>query len=92
MRVANVLDAFSLHPTTKKDTRVGDWAAANNVEVAHTSTYSPWLNPIEAQFTALRCFSLNGTDHASLKQQGNRATGQQGNTIRRHLTWRKAQP
>lgn len=25
---------------------------------------------IEAQFTALRCFTLNGTDHATTKEQG----------------------
>jgi hypothetical protein len=38
--------------TTTRDTRVGDWAAANNVEFAHTPTNSSWLNRIEAQFTA----------------------------------------
>lgn len=33
-----MLDNFSPHLTTKKDTRVGDWAAANNVEPAYTPT------------------------------------------------------
>ncbi|MCX5316418.1 hypothetical protein OHA03_37745 [Streptomyces sp. NBC_00154] len=36
VRIAIVLDNFSPHLTTKKDTRVGDWAAANNVEFAYT--------------------------------------------------------
>ncbi|UQA91573.1 hypothetical protein K9S39_06585 [Streptomyces halobius] len=48
----------------------GDWAAANNVEFAYTPTNSSWLNRIEAQFTALRYFTLDGTDHASHKEQG----------------------
>ncbi|GAA0691017.1 hypothetical protein GCM10009548_73570 [Streptomyces malaysiensis subsp. malaysiensis] len=34
MRIAIVLDGFSPHLTTKKDTRVGARAAANNVEFA----------------------------------------------------------
>jgi transposase len=49
-----VRDNFSPHLTTKKDSRVGDRAAANNVEFAYTPTNSSWLNRIEAQFTALR--------------------------------------
>ncbi|MEH0822411.1 MULTISPECIES: IS630 family transposase [unclassified Micromonospora] len=53
-RIAIVLDNYSPHLSTKKDTRVGDWAAANNVEFAYTPTNSSWLNRIEAQFTALR--------------------------------------
>ncbi|WTL79050.1 hypothetical protein OG328_49215 [Streptomyces sp. NBC_01518] len=42
----------------------------NNVEIAYTPTNSFWLNRIEAQFTALRYFALDGTDHASHKEQG----------------------
>lgn len=68
------------HLTTKKDTRVGDWAVANNVEFAYTPTNSSWLNRIEAQFTALRYFALDGTDHASHKEQGS--------MIRRYIIWR----
>ncbi|MFF5438323.1 hypothetical protein [Streptomyces achromogenes] len=33
-------------------------------------TSSSWLNRIEAQFTALRYFTLDGTDHATHKEQG----------------------
>ena len=39
VRIAIVLDNFSPHLTTKTDSRVGDWAAANNVELA----YVPFL-------------------------------------------------
>ena len=52
-----------------KDPRVGEWAAANNVELAYTPFYASWLNRIEAQFTALRYFALDGTDHASHREQ-----------------------
>ncbi|MCX4418484.1 hypothetical protein O1M63_45260 [Streptomyces mirabilis] len=37
---------------------------------AYTPTNSSWLNRIEAQFTALRYFTLDGTDYASHKEQG----------------------
>jgi len=33
------------------------------VGIAYTPTNSSWLNRIEAQFTALRYFALDGTDH-----------------------------
>jgi hypothetical protein len=39
-----------------------------------------WLNRIEAQFTALRYFTLDGTDHASYKEQAR--------MIRRYIIWR----
>ncbi len=80
VRIAIVLDNFSAHLTTKKDTRVGDWAAVNNVEFAYIPTNSSWMNCIEAQFTALRYFTLDGTDHASHKEQGS--------MIRRYIIWR----
>nr|WP_231981863.1 MULTISPECIES: transposase [unclassified Streptomyces] len=80
MRIAIVLDNFSPHLTTKKDTRVGDRAAANNVEFAYTPANSSWLNRIEAQFTALRYFALDGTDHSSHTEQGS--------MIRRYVIWR----
>ena len=80
VKIAIVLDNFSPHLSTKKDTRVGDWAAANNVELAYTPTYSSWLNRIEAQFQALRYFTLDGTDHASHAEQAS--------MIRRYIRWR----
>ncbi len=80
VRIAIVVDNFSPHLTTRRDTRVGGWAAANNVGIAYTPTNSSWLNRIEAQFTALRYFTLDGTDHTSHKEQGS--------MIRRYIIWR----
>lgn len=47
---------------------------------ACTPTNSSWLNRIEAQFTALRHFTLDNTDHASRKEHGS--------MIRLYLIWR----
>ncbi|MEU2874767.1 IS630 family transposase [Streptomyces olivoreticuli] len=80
IRIAIVCDNFSPHLTTKKCQRVGNWAAANNAEIAYTPTNSSWLNRIEAQFTALRYFTLDGTDHVDHKEQGS--------MIRRYIIWR----
>jgi hypothetical protein len=71
-----VCDNFSPHLSTKTDPRVADWAAAHNVELA----YGSWLNRIEAQFTALRYFALDGTDHDSHTAQAS--------MIRRYIAWR----
>ena len=80
VRIAIVCDNFSPHLTTAKDGRVGAWAGANNVEVAYTPTNSSWLNRVEAQFTALRYFALDGTDHPGHKEQAS--------MIRRYIIWR----
>lgn len=80
VRIGIVLDNFSPHLSTKKDQRVGEWAAANNVELAYTPTYSSWLNRIEAQFQALRYFAIDGTDHATHREQAS--------MIRRYIHWR----
>ena len=62
VRLAIVCDNHSPHLTTQRCRRVADWAEANNVEIAYTPANSSWLNRIEAQFTALRYFTLDGTD------------------------------
>jgi len=80
VRIAIVLDNFSPHKSTKKDQRVGEWAAANNVELAYTPTYTSWLNRIESQFQALRYFTLDGTDHHTHAEQAS--------MIRRYIRWR----
>jgi len=80
VRIAIVLDNFSPHLSTKVDTRVGDWADANNVEFAYVPTNASWLNRIEAQFQALRYFTLDGTDHRSHEEQNS--------MIRRYIIWR----
>jgi transposase len=80
VRLAIVMDNFSPHLSTKVDTRVGDWAKANNVELAYVPTNASWLNRIEAQFQALRYFTLDGTDHRSHEEQNS--------MIRRYIIWR----
>ena len=80
VRIAIVLDNFSPHLSTKTDRRVGEWAAANNVELAYVPTNASWLNRIECQFTALRYFTLDGTDH--------RSHDEQNSMIRRYIAWR----
>ncbi len=75
-----MLDNFSPHRSTKADARVGQWAADNNVELANVPFYGSWLNRIEAQFTALRYFALDGTDHNSHAEQAS--------MIRRYIAWR----
>jgi transposase len=81
-RIAITCDSYSPHLTTAKDGRVGARAAASNVEIAYTPTNASWLNRIEAQFTALRYFALDGTDHASHKEQAS--------MIRRYIIWRNS--
>src|SRR5688572_28732263 len=80
VRIAIVLDNFSPHLSTRTDRRVGDWAAANNVELAYVPFYGSWLNRIEAQFTALRYFALDNTDHDPRRVQAS--------MIRRYILWR----
>jgi transposase len=78
-RIAIICDNFSPHLSTAKDARVGTWATANNAEIAYTPANSSWLNRIEARFTALRYFALDGTDHATHQEQAS--------MIRRYVIW-----
>ncbi len=80
VRLGIVCDNFSPHLSTRTDARVGTWAAANNVEIAYTPFYGSWLNRIEPQFTALRYFTLDGTDHDTHREQAR--------MIRRYIAWR----
>ena len=80
VRIAIVMDNFSPHLSTKKDGRVGDWAAANNIELAYVPTNASFLNRIECHFAALRYFALDGTDH--------RNHDEQNSMIRRYIVWR----
>ena len=75
-----MMDNFSPHLSTNKDGRVGEWAAANNVELAYVPTNASFFNRIECHFTALRYFALNGTDHRSHEEQNS--------MIRRYIAWR----
>jgi hypothetical protein len=67
-------------PSTRDDPPVGQWAQANNAELAYVPTNASWLNRIEAQCSALRSFTLDGTDHPSHSEQAS--------MIRRHIAWR----
>jgi transposase len=80
VRIAIVLDNFSPDLLTRTAPRVGELAAANNVELANLPLYGSWLNRIEAQFTALRYFTLDGTDHESHHEEAS--------MIRRYIAWR----
>ncbi len=76
VRIGIVLDNFSPHVSHD----IAAWAAANNIELAFTPFYGSWLNRIEAQFQALRYFTLAGTDHPDHDTQAR--------MIRRYIAWR----
>ncbi len=80
VRIAIICDNFSPHLSTRADSRIAEWATANNVEIAYTPFYCSWLNRIEPQFTALRYFTLDGTDHQTHREQAS--------MIRRYIAWR----
>ena len=60
VRIAIVIDNFAPHLSTNKDPRVGQWAAANNVELAYTPHYASWLNRIER--SSRRCATSPSTE------------------------------
>jgi transposase len=80
VRIAIAMDNDSPHLSTKKDGRVGEWAAANNAELAYVPTNASFLNRIECHFAALRYFALDGTDH--------RSHDEQNSMIRPYIMWR----
>ena len=56
-----VCDNFSPH----KKAEVVDWCADHDVELVFTPSNASWLNWIECEFTALRYFTLDGSDYPS---------------------------
>ena len=80
VRIAIVMDNYSPHLSTRKDQRVGEWAAASNVELAYVPASASFLNRIECHLAALRYFALDGTDHRSHEEQNS--------MIRRYIAWR----
>lgn len=48
------------HPSTRTDPRVGDWANDDNVEGGLVRFCAGRLKRIDARFTAVRCFALDG--------------------------------
>jgi transposase len=70
-RLYVVCDNFSPH----RKAAVADWCAANEVELVFTPTNASWLNWIEAEFTALRYFTLDGSDYPSHAAQESAIAG-----------------
>jgi hypothetical protein len=68
-RLAIIPANFSPHLSTKTDRRVGDHAAAHNIDLIYVLFNASSLIRIEAQVTGLRYFGLHGTDHPSHKEQ-----------------------
>lgn len=71
-----VMDNYSPHI---KD-EVLAWAKDHNIRFYLTPTNGSWLNRIESQFTALRKFALQNSDHRSHEEQQA--------AIESYLTWR----
>ena len=70
-RLHVVCDNFSPH----RKTEVADWCAANNVELVFTPTNASWCNWIECEFTALRYFTLDGSDYPTHTAQESAIAG-----------------
>ena len=60
-RLYVVCDNFSPH----RKAEVARWCADHDVELVFTPTHASWLNWIESEFTALRYFTLDGSDYPS---------------------------
>jgi transposase len=60
-RLYVVCDNFSPHHKQQ----VRDWCADHDVELVFTPSNASWLNWIECEFTALRYFTLDGSDYPS---------------------------
>ena len=77
-----VCDNFSPH----KKAEVIAWCQANDMELVFTPSNASWLNWIEAEFTALRYFTLDGSDYPDHATQEAAIAG--------YIRWRnqRAQP
>ena len=60
-RLYVVCDNFSPHLKAE----VAHWCTGHDVELVFTPTNASWLNWIESEFTALRYFTLDGSDYPS---------------------------
>ena len=59
---------------------VTDWCAEHGFELVYTPSNASWLNWVESEFTALRYFTLDGSDYPSHAAQEA--------AIARYLRWR----
>ena len=76
VRLYVVMDNLNTH----RHALVRQYFAEHNMEAVFTPTYASWLNAIEAQFMALKKFTLRVSD--------DRDHGTRRNRIYRYLTWR----
>jgi transposase len=60
-RLHVVCDNFSPH----RKATVLAWCTGHDIELVFTPTQASWLNWIESEFTALRYFTLDGSDYPS---------------------------
>lgn len=60
-RLYVVCDNFSPH----RKAEIANWCATHDVELVFTPSNASWLNWIECEFTALRYFTLDGSDYPS---------------------------
>ncbi|MGH3096562.1 MAG: transposase [Streptosporangiales bacterium] len=63
-----------------KKLQVTSWCAEHAIELVFPPSNASWLNWIEPEFTTLRYFALNGTDH--------RSHAEQDTAIGRYIRWR----
>lgn len=75
-RLYLVLDNYGPHQKAE----VRDWCSANEIELVFTPTNASWLNWIECEFTALRYFTLDGSDDPNHQAQQT--------AIARYIRWR----
>ncbi|MGW5366678.1 IS630 family transposase [Actinopolymorpha pittospori] len=77
-----VCDNYGSHGKTE----VTDWCTGHDIELVYTPTNASWLNWIESEFTAIRYFTLDGSDYPSHTAQETAIAG--------YLRWRnkRAQP
>lgn len=66
-----VCDNYGPH----KKAEVLDWCRINGIEVVLTPSNASWLNWIECEFTALRYFTLDGSDYPTHTAQENAIAG-----------------
>lgn len=59
---------------------VTTWCAANDIELVYTPSNGSWLNWVECEFTAIRYFTLNGSDYPTHTAQET--------AIARYIRWR----
>lgn len=71
-----VLDNYSPH--IKQE--VLEWAASHNIRFYYTPTDASWLNRIEAEFTALKKFTLENSDYRTHEELQH--------AIKSYLDWR----